>query len=62
MFQVVLTWKPSASFGEATVVGYRLLNDRKAFLDDLDCENLSLTLNGLEEGLSQRALLILNSM
>jgi len=43
-------------------VGYRLLNDGKAFLDDLDCENLSLTLNGLEEGLSQRALLILNSM
>ena len=37
-------------------MGYRLLNDGKAFLDDLDCENLSLTLNCLEEGLSQRAM------
>ena len=35
-------------------MGYRLLNDGKAFRDDLDLETLSLSLNGLEEGLSQR--------
>lgn len=57
VFQVTLTWKPPASFGEASIVGYRLLNDRKAFRDDLDCETLSLSLNALEEGLLQKTVL-----
>ena len=37
-------------------MGYRLLNDGKAFRDDLDWETFSLSLNGLEEGLSQRTM------
>ncbi|PFX18395.1 Titin [Stylophora pistillata] len=48
--QVTLTWKPPASFGDATVVGYRLLKDGKAFREDLSSETLSLSLTGLEEG------------
>lgn len=51
VFQVTLTWKPSTSFGDATVVGYRLLKDGKAFREDLASETLSLCLAGLEEGL-----------
>ncbi|KAJ7382965.1 hypothetical protein OS493_031741 [Desmophyllum pertusum] len=52
--KVTLTWKPPASFGEASVVGYRLLKDEEAFREDLDCETLSLSLSGLEEDKHRR--------
>ena len=51
MLQVTLTWKPPASYGEATVVGYRVLKNGKAFGDDLDCETLILSISDLKEGL-----------
>ena len=48
--QVTLSWKPAVSFGEATIVGYRLLRDGTASCDDLGCERRSVTINALEEG------------
>lgn len=38
------------SFGDATIVGYRLLMDGTASCDDLGCERRSVTINDLEEG------------
>ena len=48
--QLTLSWKPALSFGDATIVGYRLLRDGSASCDDLGSERRSVTIDDLEEG------------
>ncbi|XP_068713854.1 uncharacterized protein [Montipora foliosa] len=52
--EVTLSWRTPASYGDANIVGYRLLKDGMVYCENLDGERTSVTVNGLKEGTQHR--------